>query len=472
MREYNLLIDGQPHQGEPVEIRSPFDGQVKGTVGFAGKEQVGAAVSSAAEAAPKVAGMPRHARIEVLHKMAHLLSRRQDEIARVISDEAGKPICYARGEASRAVQNFTAAADACKNLGGEYVAVDAVAAGAGRHGIVRRFPLGAVTGISPFNFPLNLAAHKVAPAIAAGCSMVLKPASQTPMSALILGELAQEAGLPAGGLNVVPASRQAADQLVSDDRLKLLTFTGSAEVGWGMKERAGKKRVVLELGGNAAAVVGPDADLDQAIPKLVVGAFAYAGQICISVQRIFVFEALASEFKRRFVEATLDLAKVGDPADPEVIVGPMIDSSNHQRILQWIEEARAAGAEVLCGGQPVGTCVAPTVLHQADPSLKICDEEAFAPVVVVESVSSWEDAIERVNHSRFGLQCAVFTNDTRALWQCFDHIEVGGVIHNDSSLFRVDHMPYGGVKDSGLGREGPRYALEEMTEPRLLVINP
>jgi acyl-CoA reductase-like NAD-dependent aldehyde dehydrogenase len=292
------------------------------------------------------------------------------------------------------------------------------------------------------------------------------------MSGMLLGQLAREAGLPAGALNVLPASRTAADRLVSDERFKLLTFTGSAEVGWGMKGRAGKKKVVLELGGNAAAIVGPDANLDEVVPKLVTGAFAYAGQICISVQRIFVLDPLAKPFLERFVEATQARAKVGNPRDPEVMVGPMIDRWNLERVLEWVEEARSAGARICCGGEAEGSCITPTIVAEADPNLKVCAEEAFAPLVVVERVSSWDEAIARTNDSMFGLQCAVFTGDIKALWQCFEEIEVGGVIHNDSSLFRVDHMPYGGVKDSGFGREGPRYAYEEMTEPRLLVLNP
>jgi glyceraldehyde-3-phosphate dehydrogenase (NADP+) len=472
MREFELQIGGQAADGQRTEIRSPYDGRVVGSVGFADAGQVAAAIAATCEAAPAMAALPRHSRIAILHDMAHALLRRKLEIAQVIRDEAGKPIRYAEGEAARAAMTFSAAAEACKAMGGEHVTVDATEAGEGRHGVLRRFPVGPVTGISPFNFPLNLTAHKLAPAIAAGCPMVLKPASQTPMSALLLGQIAREAGLPEGALNVVPASRAAADQLVQDDQLKLLTFTGSAEVGWDMKRRAGRKKVVLELGGNAAAIVGPDADLDQVVPRLVLGAFAYAGQICISVQRIFVLEPLAGEFIARFVEATEVQAKVGDPADPEVMVGPMIDSGNLERTVAWIEEAREAGAQVLCGGELRGSCVSPAVITGADPALKVCCEEAFAPLVVIEPVLDWQQAIERTNDSRFGLQCAVFTNDLKALWQCFEGIEVGGVIHNDSSLFRVDHMPYGGVKDSGLGREGPRYAMEEMTEPRLLVLRP
>ncbi len=472
MPKTDLLIDGQRLPGERTQIKSPYDGRVVGEVGFADAAQVEQAIAVAQRAAPAMAAVPRHERVAILERIAAGLRERTEELGRLISDEAGKPIAYARAEADRAAQTFLAAADACKQGGGELVAVDAVAGGAGRQGLVRRFPLGAVAGISPFNFPLNLSAHKVAPAIAAGCTMVLKPASQTPMSGLALGEVALQAGLPPGALNVVPAQRAAADQLVSDDRLKLLTFTGSAEVGWAMKARAGRKRVVLELGGNAAAIVGPDADLQQVIPRLVVGAFAYAGQICISVQRIFVVGPLAQRFLPEFVAATEARARWGDPADEGVVCGPMIDAWNVERTVAWIEEARQGGAQVLCGGRAEGRCVLPTVITGTDPGMKVVCEEAFAPLVVVEAVQSFEEAIARTNRSRFGLQCAVFTHHLPSLFKCYDEIEVGGVIHNDTSLFRVDHMPYGGVKDSGLGREGPRYAMEEMTEPRLLVLNP
>jgi acyl-CoA reductase-like NAD-dependent aldehyde dehydrogenase len=472
MHTYPMIINGESRSGTMREIKSPFDGSVVGEVEFAEQPQIEAALTSTVEAAPRMAALSTFNRVKILHGMAQGLLRRKEEVAAVISAEAGKPIRYAEAEAARAVQTFTDAAEQCKELGGEFVSIDSVGAGRGRHGLVRRFPVGPVAAISPFNFPLNLAAHKIAPAIAVGCPVVLKPASQTPMSAVILGQLAQEAGIPAGGLNVVPSSREAANQLTVDERLKLLTFTGSAEVGWAMKNRSGKKRVLLELGGNAAVIIGPDADLSEVVPHLVAGCFAYAGQICISVQRIFVFDSLKATLLEQLVAATEAQAKVGDPADPKVMVGPMIDLANQQRILTWIEEARAAGARVLCGNAAMGTCVLPTVLTEVDPALRICAEEAFGPIVIVERVNSWQEAIERTNDSRFGLQCGVFTNNLRALWECFEGIEVGGVIHNDCPTFRVDHMPYGGVKDSGLGREGPRYAMEEMSERRLLVLNP
>jgi len=472
MRSFDLIIDGKVKKCDTRVIKSPYDGSDVGQVAVAGEAEIEEATEATVRAAKHMAALPRHARVKILRDTAHKLIRHQEELGEIICDEAGKPITYAKAEAARAVSTFNVAADLLTTRGDETIPIDCVPHGEGRTGFVCRVPLGAIVGISPFNFPLTLSGHKVAPAIAAGNAMVLKPASQTPMSGLLLGQLAREAGLPAGALNVVPANRQAADRLVNDERFKLLTFTGSAEVGWDMKGRAGKKKVVLELGGNAAAIVGPDADLDAVIPKLVTGAFAYAGQVCISVQRIFVLDPLGKPFLERFVEATRARAKVGNPRDPEVMVGPMIDQGNLERVLTWVEEARNAGARVCCGGEAEGTCITPTIITETDPKLKVCAEEAFAPLVVVERVSDWDEAITRTNDSTFGLQCAVFTGDIKALWQCFEAIEVGGVIHNDSSLFRVDHMPYGGVKDSGFGREGPRYTYEEMTEPRLLVLNP
>lgn len=472
MQDFQLIINGQSHPGIRREIYSPYDGRPVGSVTFGDAAAVEAAIVTAQANEPNIVQLPIHRRVHILKEMARILECRRKEIAAVICHEAGKPIRYAEAEAARAVQTFTDAAEQCKYLEGEYVPIDAVDTGQGRYGLVRRFPVGALAAISPFNFPLNLAAHKVAPAIAAGCPVVLKPASQTPMSALLLGDIARTAGLPPGGLSVIPSSREAANQLTTDHRLKLLTFTGSAEVGWGMKARAGKKRVVLELGGNAAVIIGADVDLKKIVPNIVIGAFAYAGQICISVQRVLVMEPVFNAFLQHLVDATPTLAKVGDPTIPDVVVGPMIDQGNQERILSWLEEAKAVGARIRCGGEKQGRCITPTVITDTNPNLKIYAEEAFGPVVVVERVQSWPEAIERVNQSRFGLQCGVFTNDLHALWSCFEGIEVGGIIHNDCPTFRVDHMPYGGVKDSGFGREGTRYAIEEMTERRLLVLRP
>ena len=473
MRKFDLMIAGKSVAGTGRKaIRSPWNGEPVGEVAFAGPEEMELAIGTAVSAAKSAASMEKSRRIGVLKSMADGIGTRADELAAAICAEAGKPIRYARGEVARARENLTAAAAACRELDREMVPLDVAKAGRGRLGLVRRFPVGPVAAISPFNFPLNLAVHKLAPAIAAGCPVVLKPASQTPMSALLLQELAFEAGLPEHALSVVPASREVADSLVTDSRIRLLTFTGSAEVGWEMKARAGKKKVVLELGGNAACIVGPDADPSGVAAKLVSGCFAYSGQVCISVQRIFVFRELFEALRNELLRATEKLAVVGDPADRGVMVGPMIDDASRDRTLRRLQAARAEGAEILCGGRARGTCIEPTLVTGTSPDMEVVAEEAFAPVAVFESVSGWDEAISRAGDTRFGLQVGVFTNDLSAVWRCWEEIEVGGVIHNDTPQFRVDHMPYGGVRDSGFGREGPRYAVMEMTEPRLLALNP
>jgi glyceraldehyde-3-phosphate dehydrogenase (NADP+) len=473
MREFGLEIAGERIEAaERLEVRSPWDGRQVGEVSLAGPEEMNAAAEAAVEALPRLASMPKSRRIAILQALAASVRERAGELAGIISDEAGKPIRYARGEVARAEENLMAAAAACRELDREMVPLDVARAGSGRIGLVRRFPVGPVAAISPFNFPLNLAIHKLAPAVAAGCPVVLKPASSTPMSALLLRSMALEAGLPGCALSVVPARREVADALVTDERMKLLSFTGSAEVGWNMKARAGKKRVVLELGGNAACIVGPDADPEEVAPRLVTGCFAYAGQVCISVQRIYVFDDLFDRMLDVLLAVTEKLGRTGDPSDPEVMVGPMIDEAGRERTLHRIEAARNAGARVLCGGRARGSCVEPTLMTGAAPDLEVVAEEAFAPLAVVEPVSDWDEAITRAADTRFGLQVGVFTNDLRAVWRCWEEIEAGGVIHNDTPQFRVDHMPYGGVRDSGFGREGPRYAIEEMTEPRLLALRP
>jgi len=430
------------------------------------------AVQAARESFHAISEMPAHRRCEILRGIAQGISERSDELAQTICDEAGKPIKLARGEVERAITTFSFAADEALRIGGETIPLDCVPGGVGRLGITRRFPAGPVLAISPFNFPLNLVAHKVAPAIASGNSIVLKPASQTPMSALTLAEIALDAGLPPGVLNVIPCRRDVADRMVEDPRFGILSFTGSAAVGWDLKGRAGRKKVILELGGNAAAIVEPDVDVEGVASRLAVGSFAYAGQICISVQRIFVHRSIERRFIDSLLKHTEEDIRWGDPRDPEVICGPLIDSGNVERILGWIEEARSRGAEVLCGGERHGNVVTPTVITGADPRLRIVAEEAFGPVVVVDTYSSFDEAISKVNDSAFGLQAGIFTNDLGRVFRAFERIEVGGLIHNDYPTFRVDPMPYGGVKSSGFGREGLRYAIEEMTELRLLVLRP
>jgi glyceraldehyde-3-phosphate dehydrogenase (NADP+) len=362
------------------------------------------------------------------------------------------------------------AADEALRIDGACLPLDSTAVGAGRTGLYRRFPLGPILGITPFNFPLNLVCHKVAPAIAAGDSIVIKPSSQTPMSSLVLQQIAADAGLPSGVLNVVPCPSSVAGKFVGDPRVKMVTFTGSAEVGWGLKQRAGKARVTLELGGNAATIVESDCDIEDAARRLAAGAFSYAGQTCISVQRIYVQESVFDYFIELFLHIAGHDIRCGDPCNPDVICGPMIDGTNADRIEEWIKEARDSGAKVHRFGRRKGNIVPPTVLTSVDPKLRIYDCEAFAPVAIVDSYKSFNEAIAKVNDSRYGLQAGIFTNDIGKLMKAFRELEVGGIIHNDTSNYRTDPMPYGGTKDSGMGREGLRYAIEEMTELRLLVI--
>jgi acyl-CoA reductase-like NAD-dependent aldehyde dehydrogenase len=470
-REWGFFVHGKwMMQGEPVEVRSPYDGTVAATIRRATSSHAEAAVRAAQHAFETTSKMAAYERQRILRAISSEIAANRDEFATLMALEAGKPIRTARAEVDRAAFTFDVASEEATRIGGEWLPLDLQPSAVGRGGIVRRFPLGPVLGITPFNFPLNLVAHKVAPAIAAGCTMVLKPATKTPLCALRLAEIAEKAGLPEGALNVLPLANADAERLVGDDRLKLLSFTGSAAVGWSLKAKAGKKRVVLELGGNAAVIVHSDANVEEAAAKCVQGGFSYAGQSCISVQRIFVQRDVESRFTERLVGGVRKL-KVGDPLDETTDVGPMIDEDAARRAAEWIEEAVAGGAKLLCGGQRDGTLLEPAVLTRTKPQMKVNCQEVFAPVVVVEPYGDFDEAIRRVNDSEYGLQAGVFTNDARLLFRAFEQIEVGGVIANDMSSFRIDHMPYGGVKDSGLGREGLRYAIEEMTEPRLLVLN-
>jgi glyceraldehyde-3-phosphate dehydrogenase (NADP+) len=339
----------------------------------------------------------------------------------------------------------------------------------GRVGITRRFPIGPIAGISPFNFPLNLAAHKIAPAIASGNPIVLKPPSKDPLTMLTVAEIIEAAGPPAGSVSILPMTRELGDRMVADDRFKLLTFTGSPSVGWRMKERAGKKKVVLELGGNAGVIIDKSADLDWAVKRCLVGAYSYAGQVCISVQRMFLHDDIRAEFMKKFI-AGVEQLKLGDPADPSTDLGPMVDAAAASRTQRWVDEAVALGGRVLAGGKADGTFFPPTVLENVPVTAQVCSNEAFAPVAVVVGFSDFGDAIRQVNDSFFGLQTGVFTNDLGNAWRAFSELEVGGVIVNDIPTYRIDHMPYGGVKDSGLGREGLRWAIEDMTEIRIMVL--
>jgi acyl-CoA reductase-like NAD-dependent aldehyde dehydrogenase len=467
--ERRLLVGGKwIETGEWLDVRSPYSGEVVGRVATGGAAEARRAIDAAVAAMRDP--LPAHRRAEVLVRVAAALGRRHDEVARLISDEAGKPMKAARVEARRAMSTYTLAAVEARKLAGEMVPMDASQAGEGKLAFTLRRPIGVVGAISPFNFPLNLVAHKLAPALAAGCAVVLKPAAQTPLSGLLLAELQTEAGLPPGWVNVVvgPAA-EVGDVLVEDERVKLITFTGSGPVGWGLRERAPRKRVTLELGNATPAIVDEGADLEDAAARLAAHAFSFAGQSCISVQRIYVHRSAYEHFLGRFLPLVEDL-KVGDPAEEDTDVGPVIDPGARDRILAWIEEARSAGAEVLAGGEPEGDLIRPTVIANAAPDLKVSCEEVFGPVCTVNPFDSLDEAIALANGTRYGLQAAIFTPRLDGALRAAQELEFGGVTVNEAPTFRADQMPYGGTKDSGNTREGPAYAVRELTEERLVVL--
>jgi acyl-CoA reductase-like NAD-dependent aldehyde dehydrogenase len=468
---HGLFVDGRWRaDGDIVEIHAPYDGSLIARITQGRKEHAEAAIAATVKAFGTTRRLPAFERQRVLRQISASMSERKEEFARTLAQEAGKPIKAARVEVDRAIFTFNVAAEESTRLYGEYLPLDWQEFTAGRWGLVRRFPLGPIVGITPFNFPINLVAHKVAPAIAAGCPMVLKPAPQTPLCSLLLAECVQQAGWPDGGLNVLPLTNEDAGVLVTDDRVKLISFTGSVPVGWDIKRRAGKKKVLLELGGNAAAIVHSDADLAYAAERCVIGGFAYAGQTCISVQRILVEQSVYGKFTDFLVEGVKQL-KAGDPLDESTDIGPLIRESDAIRTAGWIEEAVRAGARLLSGGQRNHRIVEPTILTGTKPDMKVNCQEVFGPVVTVEPYKDFDSALRQVNNSSYGMQAGVFTRDAKLLFQAYEELEVGGVIAGDVPSFRIDHMPYGGVKDSGFGREGLRYAIEEMTEPKLLVMN-
>jgi acyl-CoA reductase-like NAD-dependent aldehyde dehydrogenase len=468
--EKRLLVAGEwLETGHWQEVRSPYSGDVVARVAKAGADETRRAIDAAEQAMREP--LPRHKRAEILVKVAGALGRRHEEVARLISDEAGKPMKAAKVEAARAMSTYTFAAVEARKLTGETVPMDASQAGEGKLALTLREPAGVVGAISPFNFPLNLVAHKIAPALAAGCAVVLKPASQTPLSALLLAELETEAGLPPGWLNVlVGPSSEIGDVLVEDERVKVLTFTGSSGVGWGLRERAPRKKVNLELGNSTPLIVEGDADLEAAASATATHGFSFAGQSCISIQRVYVERGSYDDFVGRLVPKVEQLV-LGDPADEETDVGPVIDADARDRILEWLEEARRAGAEILTGGELEGDLIKPTVVANASPELKVSCEEVFGPVVVVNPYDTLEEAIELANGTRYGLQAGIFTSSLDSAFEAAQKLEFGGVTVNEAPTFRADQMPYGGVKDSGNTREGPAYAVREFTEPRLVVID-
>jgi glyceraldehyde-3-phosphate dehydrogenase (NADP+) len=453
-----------------LEVTNPADPSTPaGATYNATEEQYEEAVTAAVAAFEHTKVLPAYERGSALREISNGIKARREEIGRTLSLEAGKPIRDALIEVDRAVLTFRLGAEEAERMYGEMIPLDLMANSKGRVGITRRFPIGPVAAISPFNFPLNLAAHKLAPAIAAGCSIVLKPPSKDPLTMLTVAEIVDGVELPQGAVSILPMTRELGDRMVADPRFKLLTFTGSPSVGWRMKERAGKKKVVLELGGNAGVIVDKSADLDWAVKRTLVGAFSYAGQVCISVQRLFVHEDIREAFLDKFLDGVKAL-HLGDPLDPVTDVGPMVDEKAAARTQRWVDEAVQLGGKIVTGGHARGSFFEPTVLEHVPVEAQVCSNEAFAPLVVVFPFTDFGQAIRQVNDSFFGLQTGVFTNDLAQAWQAFNELEVGGVIVNDIPTYRIDNMPYGGVKDSGQGREGLRWSIEDMTELRIMVL--
>jgi acyl-CoA reductase-like NAD-dependent aldehyde dehydrogenase len=468
---YGFLLNGRwIEEGPPVPVHSPHNGEVVSQVVAATRAHAEEAIAGAVAAFAVTRKMPAYERQRVLERVSAGIAARTEEFARTMALEAGKPIRTARAEVSRAIFTFKVASEESARIYGEYLPLDASDIARNRWGVVRRFPLGAIAAITPFNFPLNLVAHKIAPAIAAGCTMVLKPAPQAPGCALMLARLVLEAGWPAGALSVLPLSNDDAAPLVEDPRLKMLTFTGSTAVGWALKNRAGKKRVTLELGGNAGVVVHSDADLEYAADRCVTLGFAYAGQSCVSAQRILVHQPVYERFLDLVLERVGRL-KVGDPLNEDTDIGPLIRESDAVRAESWVQEAVAGGARLLSGGRRQGPMFEPTILTQTQPQMKVNCMEVFAPVKTVEPYVDFGEALARVNDSPYGLQSGVFSRDLGLIFRAFDELETGSVMANEVPTFRADQMPYGGIKDSGTGREGLRYSIEEMTERKLLLLN-
>jgi acyl-CoA reductase-like NAD-dependent aldehyde dehydrogenase len=469
--EWGYYVGGEVRKdGEPLEVKSCYDDSVVATTFRPPDEVLDEAVSAALEAFQSIASLPTFRRAEVLRGMSLAVEARREDFVRMLALEAGKPAKAGRVEVDRCIFNLHHASEEAQRIQHELIPLDLFPAAANRWGAVRRFPLGAILAITPFNFPLNLVAHKVAPAIAAGNSILQKPASKTPICSLMLAEIAHAVGIPAGTLNVLPCSSSQAERLAGDNRIQLLTFTGSSEIGWHLKGRAGRKRITLELGGNAGVIVHDDADVEDAANRCALGGFTYSGQSCISVQRIFVHESVYEPFLDELTKRALSLL-VGDPLDETTDVGPMISRDEARRVEAWVTEAAETGAKIVIGGRREGSIYYPTILTGTLPQMRVNCQEVFGPVVTVEKYGSFDAALAAVNDSAFGLQAGIFTCDNRRIFQAFEKLEVGGVVANDVPTFRADHMPYGGVKGSGTGREGARYAIEEMTERKILVLN-
>jgi glyceraldehyde-3-phosphate dehydrogenase (NADP+) len=471
MQEFKIYCAGTfISTADEIRVINPYTGNAFAKTFLASAAHLEDAIQSALKVEKEMKDLPSFKKYSILMQIASGLESEQKGLAETLSLESAKPIRYATGEIERAIQTFRVAAEESKRKPGEYISLDWTPAGLGKEGLVKYFPVGPVAGISPFNFPLNLAVHKIAPAIASGCPIVLKPSTTTPLSTLKLARIIDRTDLPKGAVSILPMDRKTGNLLVTDERFKLLSFTGSPEVGWKMKGQAGKKKVVLELGGNAGVIVSDSADIDAAVKKCLVGAFAYSGQVCIHAQRIYVGNKVFDEFSEKFIEGAGKL-KSGDPLDSATEISSMIDTENACRVEDWVAEAVTLGAVVLTGGKREEAFYPPTVLTGTNHEMKVCSLEVFGPVVTLEPYDDFRDAIKSVNKGRFGLQAGVFTNRLDEMDLAFSELDVGGVIINDVPTFRVDHMPYGGIKDSGHGREGVRYAMMDMMEPKILVKN-
>lgn len=469
-KQYPFYLASKPvYANEDLEVRNKYSDKLIATVALASAADIDKAIAAADKAQPAMKVLPSYKRQAILNHCVARFKERAEELAVALCEEAGKPIKDARGEVTRLIDTFQIAAEEATRIYGEVMPMDITPRAEGYQGQWKRFPIGPCSFISPFNFPLNLAAHKIAPAIAAGCTFILKPASLTPISALIVAEILAETELPEGAFSILPCRRDGADLFTTDDRLKLLSFTGSPDVGWDLKKKAGKKPVVLELGGNAACIVDEGTDLEDAVQRIIFGAYYQSGQSCISVQRIMVHESLYDQAKDKLATAVSNLV-MGDPADEQTFIGPMISVKEAERLHGWVLEAQAAGATVLAGGKRDGAMLEATLLENVTSDMTVNNQEAFGPVAILSKFSDFDKALEEVNNSDFGLQAGIFTKDIYKAHKAWEELEVGGVVIGDVPSWRVDHMPYGGVKDSGLGREGVRYAIEDMTELKLMVL--
>lgn len=468
-QQYKPYIAGSfAETSQTLTIYNPHTGATVAHTWLCGAEEIEAAIRKGSEARKAMQSLPSWKKSEALRFIAERLKENRDAHALLLASESAKPLRYALAEIDRAIQTFLIASEECKRIGGEVLQLDWTPAGENREGIIKYFPIGLVAGISPFNFPLNLAVHKIAPAIATGCPIVLKPASSTPLSTLALAKIIHEAGLPEGAVSILPADRRSGNQLVEDDRIQLLSFTGSDTVGWKMKQASGKKKTVLELGGNAGVIITPSANTERLTDLCTYGAFAYSGQICIHAQRFFVHRNHYDHFVEQMTIAAGKL-KTGAPEEAATELSSMIDEENARRVENWVNEALESGASLCCGGERQGAFYAPTILTQTSAAMKVNSEEVFGPVITIEPYDEFADAVTRLNETRFGLQAGVFTENIQEMNYAFEHIDAGGIILNHVPTLRFDHAPYGGVKDSGIGREGVKYAMHDMLETKILV---